>query len=78
MIVTFRYAPVKFQVLVINVVGVVWQTYLAYASSNAHSSSPKLEDKEGVSEQEAGADNVIIKTRDETNSSEIVAGDKIR
>lgn len=28
MLVTFRYVPVKFQVLVINVVGVVWQTFL--------------------------------------------------
>ncbi|KAG7372227.1 Mpv17 / PMP22 family protein [Nitzschia inconspicua] len=36
MLVTFRYVPVKFQVLVINVVGVVWQTFLAYMANNAH------------------------------------------
>jgi hypothetical protein len=36
MFVTFRYVPVKFQVLVINVVGVGWQTFLAYMASNAH------------------------------------------
>jgi len=35
MIVTFKYVPVKFQVLVVNVVGVVWNTYLAYASIKA-------------------------------------------
>lgn len=46
MIVTFRYVPVKFQVLVVNVVGVVWNTYLAYAANNAHSSSPESEGKE--------------------------------
>ncbi len=39
MIVTFRYVPVKFQVLVVNVVGVVWNTFLAYAINNAHTSS---------------------------------------
>mmetsp|Transcript_16714 Transcript_16714/g.34332 ORF Transcript_16714/g.34332 Transcript_16714/m.34332 type:complete len:307 (-) Transcript_16714:215-1135(-) len=42
MIVTFRYAPVKFQVLVINVVGVVWQTFLAHAANKAHSSSSEV------------------------------------
>lgn len=36
MIVTFRYAPVKFQVLVINVVGVVWQTFLSFMAAHAH------------------------------------------
>lgn len=46
MIVTFRYVPVKFQVLVVNVVGVVWQTFLAYAAMNAHSSSSETEDDE--------------------------------
>jgi len=44
MIATFRYVPVKFQVLVINVVGVVWNTFLAYAANNAHSSSEKEND----------------------------------
>lgn len=43
MLVTFKYVPVKFQVLVVNVVGVVWNTYLAYASFNA-SSEPKNDD----------------------------------
>ena len=42
MIVTFRYAPVKFQVLVINLVGVVWQTFLAHAANKAHSSSSEV------------------------------------
>ena len=48
MIVTFRYVPVKFQVLVVNVVGVVWNTFLAYAANNAHSSrsEPDGEEKE--------------------------------
>jgi hypothetical protein len=53
MIVTFRYVPVKFQVLVVNVVGVVWQTYLAYAAINADSSSSEIEsdeDKDKISE----------------------------
>lgn len=35
MAVTFRYVPVKFQVLAINVVGVAWQTFLAYVASHA-------------------------------------------
>jgi len=38
MLVTFRYAPVKFQVLVINVVGVVWQTFLSFMAARAHAS----------------------------------------
>ncbi len=37
MLLTFRYAPVKFQVLVINVVGVVWQTFLSFMAARAHS-----------------------------------------
>ena len=36
MLLTFRYAPVKFQVLVINVVGVVWQTFLSFMAARAH------------------------------------------
>jgi hypothetical protein len=36
MLVTFRYAPVKFQVLVINVVGVAWQTFLSFMAAHAH------------------------------------------
>jgi peroxisomal membrane protein 2 len=36
MIITFRYAPVKFQVLVINCVGVVWQTFLSFMANDAH------------------------------------------
>ena len=43
MIVTFRYVPVKFQVLVVNVVGVVWNTFLAYAINNAHTSSSEID-----------------------------------
>jgi hypothetical protein len=37
MAVTFRYAPVKFQVLVINCVGIIWQTFLSVMVANAHS-----------------------------------------
>ncbi len=36
MLVTFRYAPVKFQVLVINVVNIVWQTFLSFMAAKAH------------------------------------------
>jgi hypothetical protein len=43
MIVTFRYVPVKFQVLVVNVVGVVWQTFVAHVVINADSSSSEIE-----------------------------------
>ena len=49
MIVTFRYVPVKFQVLVINVIGVAWQTFLAYAANNAHTSEKVETVKGGVS-----------------------------
>lgn len=41
MLVTFRYAPVKFQVLVINVVNVVWQTFLSFMAAKAHSNADK-------------------------------------
>ncbi|OEU18520.1 hypothetical protein FRACYDRAFT_153481, partial [Fragilariopsis cylindrus CCMP1102] len=30
MIVTFRYIPMKFQVLTINLIGIFWQTFLSY------------------------------------------------
>jgi len=33
---TFRYIPVKFQVLMINSVGVLWYTYLSYTAKQAH------------------------------------------
>lgn len=46
MLVTFRYVPVKFQVLVINVVGVAWQTFLAYMANNAHANAAKEEGKQ--------------------------------
>lgn len=65
MIATFRYVPVKFQVLVINVVGVVWNTFLAYAANNAHSSSSEREkddDTEKIKEQTANAGNSIEKS----------------
>jgi hypothetical protein len=45
MALTFRYAPVKFQVLVINCVGVGWQTFLSYMANNAHD-KPQMEHKE--------------------------------
>lgn len=41
MLVTFRYAPVKFQVLVINVVNVVWQTFLSFMAAKAHGNAEK-------------------------------------
>jgi len=46
MIFTFRYVPVKFQVMVVNVVGVVWNTFLAYAANNAHSTTSETENGE--------------------------------
>jgi len=45
MLVTFRFAPVKFQVLVINVVGVVWQTFLSFMAANAHGKEEKHDEK---------------------------------
>jgi peroxisomal membrane protein 2 len=52
MIVTFRYCPVKFQVLVINVVGVAWQTFLAYMASNAHGKETAEDVVEKVNERD--------------------------
>merc|ERR1712176_1180440 len=46
MIFTFRYVPVKFQVVVVNVVGVVWNTFLAYAANNADSAPTEKENDE--------------------------------
>lgn len=43
MILTFRYVPVKFQVVVVNVVGVVWNTFLAYAANNAHATPAQID-----------------------------------
>ena len=54
MIVTFRYVPVKFQVLVVNVVGVVWNTFLAYAINNAHSSSSESDNDGHKNENSPG------------------------
>jgi hypothetical protein len=45
MALTFRFAPVKFQVLVINCVGVVWQTFLSFMANNAHDKQ-EMEHKE--------------------------------
>ena len=36
MALTFRYIPVKFQVLLINTVGIVWYTFLSYTAKKAH------------------------------------------
>jgi Mpv17 / PMP22 family len=44
MLLTFRYAPVKFHVLVINVVGVVWQTFLSFMAARAHGSADNQHD----------------------------------
>jgi Mpv17 / PMP22 family len=52
MLVTFRYVPIKFQVLVINVVGVVWQTFLAYMASNAHAREAVEDTVDKVTERE--------------------------
>ena len=51
MIVTFKYVPVKFQVLVVNVVGVVWNTFLAYASINAVSETENDSSNENTSSE---------------------------
>ena len=56
MIVTFRYVPVKFQVLVVNVVGVAWNTFLAYAVNNAHGSSSENETAAGGEGEEKTQD----------------------
>jgi hypothetical protein len=45
MLITFRYAPVKFHVLVINVVGVVWQTFLSFMAARAHVSADQHNEK---------------------------------
>ena len=60
MIVTFRYTPVKFQVLVINVVGVVWQTFLAYSANNAHSSSGAEDDSVDQEQKGKATDKGIV------------------
>mmetsp|Transcript_39278 Transcript_39278/g.95026 ORF Transcript_39278/g.95026 Transcript_39278/m.95026 type:complete len:108 (+) Transcript_39278:68-391(+) len=57
MIVTFRYTPVKFQVLVINCVGVVWQTFLSFMANNAHDC--KTEDVPAAITQDGGAALVV-------------------
>eukprot|EP00934_Nitzschia_sp_Nitz4_P006217 Nitzschia sp. Nitz4//scaffold147_size54853//14501//15436//NITZ4_006611-RA/size54853-processed-gene-0.10-mRNA-1//1//CDS//3329536675//6207//frame0 len=46
MFVTFRYAPVKFQVLVINVVGVAWQTFLSFMAAHAHGVEEEMPNQE--------------------------------
>jgi hypothetical protein len=48
MFLTFRFAPVKFQVLVINLVGVGWQTVLSLMSSKAHTKHLERADSESV------------------------------
>jgi hypothetical protein len=45
MAVTFRYVPVKFQVLVINCVGVVWQTFLSFMANKAHGNIEEEKDE---------------------------------
>lgn len=51
MFATFRYVPVKFQVLVINVIGVVWQTFLAYMASHAKNNAKTAEEVNLVEQQ---------------------------
>jgi hypothetical protein len=46
MFLTFRFAPVKFQVLVINLVGVGWQTVLSLMSNMAHTKHLERADSE--------------------------------
>jgi peroxisomal membrane protein 2 len=48
MALTFRYVPVKFQVLVINVVGVLWQTFVAYMAANAHARQTSAAEAEAL------------------------------
>lgn len=52
MALTFRFAPVKFQVLVINCVGVVWQTFLSFMANNAHDKQPLPHDAEPIQQME--------------------------
>lgn len=66
MIVTFRYIPVKFQVLIINLIGVFWQTFLSYAASNAHDAT----NNEDVEKLEIGSDNGNNSTGDKSNSDD--------
>lgn len=51
MIVTFRFAPVKFQVLVINVVGVAWQTFVSFMAAHAHATDEHTHTKARQSEE---------------------------
>jgi len=57
MIVTFRYVPVKFQVLAINCVGVVWHTFLSFMANNAHE---KQNDHTPVAVDEDGSAVVVV------------------
>jgi peroxisomal membrane protein 2 len=41
MALTFRFVPVKFQVLVINSIGVAWQTFVSYMAAAAHTRNEK-------------------------------------
>eukprot|EP00538_Stauroneis_constricta_P002903 CAMPEP_0119552000 /NCGR_PEP_ID=MMETSP1352-20130426/5114_1 /TAXON_ID=265584 /ORGANISM="Stauroneis constricta, Strain CCMP1120" /LENGTH=276 /DNA_ID=CAMNT_0007598155 /DNA_START=38 /DNA_END=868 /DNA_ORIENTATION=+ len=55
MFITFRYVPVKFQVLTINCVGVFWSTFLSFMSTEAHKSAAvaaTTATAEGTSDQE--------------------------
>ena len=56
MILTFRFVPVKFQVLVINIVGLGWQTILALMASNAHGKETEEEPIQKVNNER---DNIV-------------------
>jgi Mpv17 / PMP22 family len=55
MFATFRFVPVKFQVLVINTIGVVWQTFLAYMASHAKNKANDVVEQVNMAEQKAVA-----------------------
>jgi hypothetical protein len=67
MIVTFRYIPVKFQVLIINLIGVFWQTFLAYAANNAHHAT----NNENVEKLDTGSDNGNNSTGDKASNDDV-------
>lgn len=81
MVVTFRYVPVKFQVLVINIVGVVWQTFLAYSAKKAHSSPSNVEeggeDTQESIQQETSEVDAASEARNEKDMKSVSAEEKM-
>mmetsp|Transcript_3661 Transcript_3661/g.6889 ORF Transcript_3661/g.6889 Transcript_3661/m.6889 type:complete len:327 (+) Transcript_3661:119-1099(+) len=81
MVVTFRYVPVKFQVLVINIIGVVWQTFLAYSAKNAHSSTYSVgedgDDTQKFTQQETSKIDVANEKAEKGVVRNIIAEEKM-